>query len=70
MKVSEGSLAKVMTMNEEVIDVVVVNGARLEAVEIFRACGIKWTRYKLKNESRYATELEWAQWKSGTPEEL
>lgn len=58
-------------MSEEVIDVVVVNGERREAVEIFRASGVVWTRYKIKDESnRYATELEWDQWKSETPERL
>lgn len=53
-------------MNEEVIDVVVIDGERREAVEIFRASGVKWIRYKVKNENRYATELEWDQWQSET----
>lgn len=56
-------------MNEKVIDVVVVNGESREAVEIFRACRTNWIRYKIKDESnRYATELEWDQWKSDSLE--
>ena len=69
MKVSKASLAKATTMNEEVIDVVVVEGVRREAVETFRACGIKWMRYKVKGENRYATDVEWTCWRNGTPTE-
>ncbi len=56
-------------MSEKVIDVAVVEGVKLEAVEAFRACGIKWMRYIVKGESRYATELEWNSWRNGTPTE-
>ena len=66
MKVSRGSSTKAITMTEKVMDVVVVEGVTLEAVETFRACGVKWIRYKIKDESRYATEFEWNCWKNGT----
>lgn len=65
MKVSRGSSTKVITMTEKVMDVVVVEGITREAVETFRACGVKWIRYKVKGESCYATEFEWNCWKNG-----
>jgi hypothetical protein len=57
--------------DEKVIDVVVINGERREAVETFRACGVNWWRWKMATgENRYTTEVEWNHWKSETPERL
>lgn len=49
---------------------VVVNGEKRKAVETFRACGVKWIRYKRADGSNgYATAAEWAQWRGKTPTE-
>lgn len=55
-------------MDEEVIETVVINGERREAVETFRASGVNWVRYKVRGENYYATDLEWNYWKNETPE--
>ena len=53
---------------EEVIETVMVNGERRDAVETFTAARVRWVRYKLRGENYYATELEWNHWKAESTE--